>query len=91
MGIAIDLVVDTDVFSCANSTPGIYKSDKGSVLIKPDANMTNKGNIGSQSEYVMITDVDTGKTIIKHCSDVKGTYKFVCDLDDAVLSLNNNW
>ena len=89
MGIKLNLTqVTDDVFSCENAKSGLYRSKKGSLLIKPEANLTNRGNVGGQSDHVLITDIDTGRTIIKRCDDVKGSYKFVCDLDCIEMSVN---
>lgn len=75
--------VDPNVFDCNNPKPGVYRSAKGSWLIKPEANVTTRGNKGTQSEHALIHDVDTGKVIIKICNEVKGTYTYVADLQNV--------
>jgi hypothetical protein len=87
MKIVVNAVVDPKVFDCANPKPGIYRSEKGSILMKPENNVTNRGNVGTQSDHVWIHDIDTGKDIIKLCSDVKGKYTFLCGLDAVTMSI----
>lgn len=81
-------VVDPNKFCCKNPKPGVYMSDKGSVLIKPQNNVTDRGNEGSQSDHVMILDVDTGRLIMKQCADVKATYNYVGDVSQLDFVLN---
>ena len=79
---------DPNVFDCANPKPGLYRSAKGSTLIKPENNVTNRGNVGTQSEHVLIHDVDTDKDIIKRCDEVRSEYFFVCGLDKLTVTVD---
>jgi hypothetical protein len=88
MKVTLKNLVDPNVFDCNNPKPGVYKSAKGSILIKPENNVTTRGNVGSQDNHVLIWDVDTKKTIGKLCSDVKGEYTFVAPLSNVELVVN---
>ena len=87
MKIVIGTALDPNVFDCANPKPGIYRSEKGSILMKPENNVTNRGNEGTQSDHVWIHDADTDRDIIKQCSEVKGKHTFICGLDAVTMTL----
>lgn len=72
-----------------DSKPGIYKSAKGSLALKPEKNITKSGkDYNGFPDSVLITDVDSGKTFLKPIDSLKGVYTFVAPLDKVDLKVN---
>lgn len=70
-----------------NSRPGVYISQRGSILIYPNQNISVRGRTAKKSGYVMVHDVDTGLLVMKKIDSLKGLYKFYCSLDELQINL----
>lgn len=88
MGLCIQATATTKPKSdlTADSQPGVYVSEDGSVAVKGDSDGSQKaGRPKLPAKQVQVTSATNGRTFIKDIEKLKDSYRFVGRLDQYKL------
>jgi hypothetical protein len=84
--VADDCCVDTSCDCDVYMTPGVYLSDKESMMIVPEGSTKGKTESKANSCMCLLIDADSGRAFFKSKMKLKGNYTYVCALDQLEMT-----